>query len=123
MLTSCAQWANYKKTMILVICSIYSFLGNASLTGPAVYIGIFSEEFNITPTTASGLISWPNLAYGFGSWVLVPTYLKFGRRPVMLGSMLIVSSRSHLRRIHITDSFGSSLPGSPEHLEQPLITV
>ncbi|KAK5194633.1 hypothetical protein LTR99_003136 [Exophiala xenobiotica] len=83
------QWANYKKTMILVICSIYSFLGNASLTGPAVYIGIFSEEFNITPTTASGLISWPNLAYGFGSWVLVPMYLKFGRRPVMLGSMLI----------------------------------
>lgn len=51
--------------MILVICSIYSFLSNSSITGPSVYIGIYSKEFSITPTKASGLVSYSNLAYGF----------------------------------------------------------
>jgi len=52
--------------MILVVCSAYSFLGNSALLGPAVYISIYAEEFNITPSTASGLVSYPNLAFGFG---------------------------------------------------------
>ncbi|KAK8099745.1 uncharacterized protein PG998_012986 [Apiospora kogelbergensis] len=82
------QWPNYKKTMILVICCAYSFLGNATLIGPSPYIALFSKEFGVSPTKASTLISYPNLAYGFGSLFLVPLYLKFGRRPVMLGSML-----------------------------------
>lgn len=56
--------------MILIICALYSFLGNSSLLGPSVYIGIFSELFEITPATASGLISYPNLAYGFGESML-----------------------------------------------------
>lgn len=60
------QWGNFKKTMILVICAAYSFLGNSSLLGPSVYIGIYAESFGISATKASGLISYPNLAYGFG---------------------------------------------------------
>ena len=60
------QWSNFKKTMILVVCSLYSFLGNSALLGPSVYIGIFSQEFGITPNKASGLISYTNLAFGFG---------------------------------------------------------
>ncbi|KAK4939652.1 hypothetical protein LTR10_020152 [Elasticomyces elasticus] len=82
------QWGNFKKTMILCICAAYSFLGNSSLLGPSVYIGIYAESFGISPTKASGLISYPNLAYGFGSLLLVPAYLKFGRRPVMLFSII-----------------------------------
>ena len=70
------QWPNYKKTMILIICAVYSFLGNSSLLGPSVYIGIYSELFSITPATASGLISYPNLAYGFG---LLPTRVSVSR--------------------------------------------
>lgn len=62
------QWPNWKKTMILCICAAYSFLGNSSLLGPSVYIGIYAESFGISPTTASGLISYPNLAYGFGEF-------------------------------------------------------
>jgi hypothetical protein len=60
------QWPDWKKTMILIICSLYSFLGNSALLGPSVYIGIYAKEFEITPTKASGLISYANLAYGFG---------------------------------------------------------
>jgi len=82
------QWGDFKKTMILIICSLYSFLGNSALLGPSVYIGIYSVEFNVSPSTASGLISYPNLAYGFGSLLLVPLYLKIGRRPVMLASLI-----------------------------------
>ncbi|KAK5465079.1 hypothetical protein LTS15_001642 [Exophiala xenobiotica] len=82
------QWPNWKKTTILCICAAYSFLGNSSLLGPSVYIGIYAEAFDISPTAASGLISYPNLAYGFGSLFLVPAYLKFGRRPVMLLSII-----------------------------------
>lgn len=78
--------------MILIICCLYSFLGNAALIGPSPYIGLFSIEFGITPAEASGLISYPNLAYGFGSLFLVPLYLKIGRRPVMLGSMIFVGA-------------------------------
>ncbi|KIW85606.1 hypothetical protein AYO21_05792 [Fonsecaea monophora] len=82
------QWGNFKKTMILCICAAYSFLGNSSLLGPSVYIGIYAESFGIDPNKASNLISYPNLAYGFGSLLLVPAYLKFGRRPVMLVSII-----------------------------------
>jgi len=85
------QWPSWKKTVILILVSVYSFLGNSALTGPAVYIGIYAEQFKISPAIASGLISYPNLAYGFGSLILVPAYLKFGRRIVMLVSIALVS--------------------------------
>ena len=65
-LTVSTKWSNSKKTMILVVCAAYSFLGNSALTGIAPYIGIYSFIFNITPTEASNLISYPNLAFGFG---------------------------------------------------------
>ncbi len=55
-----------KKTLILVACSLYSFLGNSALLGPSVYIKIYADEFGILPNTASGLISYANLAFGFG---------------------------------------------------------
>ncbi|KAI0192689.1 major facilitator superfamily domain-containing protein [Xylaria flabelliformis] len=83
------QWSNFKKTMILIICSFYSFLANAALIGPSPYIDIWAEEFDISPTKASELISYPNLAFGFGSLIFVPLYLKIGRRPVMLISLIV----------------------------------
>lgn len=60
------QWSNSKKTMILIIVSLYSFLGNSALIGPSVYLEIYAEEFGISVTEASGLVSYPNLVYGFG---------------------------------------------------------
>lgn len=82
------QWSEFKKTMILIVCSFYSFLANGALIGPSPYIDIWAEEFGITSTKASELVSYPNLAFGFGSLIFVPMYLKFGRRPVMLFSLL-----------------------------------
>ncbi|KAL1975107.1 hypothetical protein VTN31DRAFT_3499 [Thermomyces dupontii] len=81
------QWPNWKKNAILIICALYSFLGNSALTGPSVYIAIYAEQFGVSEARASALISYPNLAFGFGNFFLVPLYLKFGRRPVMLISM------------------------------------
>lgn len=60
------QWSLARKTLILTVCSLYSFLSNSALLGPSVYIGIYAVEFDITPTTASNLISYANLAFGFG---------------------------------------------------------
>jgi MFS family permease len=60
------QWSNTRKTLILVVCSLYSFLSNSALLGPSVYIGIYAEEFHITPNVASNLVSYANLAFGFG---------------------------------------------------------
>ncbi|PKS08652.1 hypothetical protein jhhlp_005041 [Lomentospora prolificans] len=82
------QWPARKKLAILITCSLFSFLSNSALLGPSVYLGIFSEEFGITPNTAAGLINYPNLAFGFGSLLLVPLYHKIGRRPVMLLSLI-----------------------------------
>jgi len=93
------QWPSWKKTVILILVSVYSFLGNSALTGPAVYIGIYAEQFKISPAIASGLISYPNLAYGFGSLILVPAYLKFGRRIVMLVSIALVSLGNRYRLV------------------------
>ncbi|KAH8160630.1 hypothetical protein CIB48_g7617 [Xylaria polymorpha] len=62
---------------------------NAALIGPSPYIDLWAEEFDITPTKASELISYPNLAFGFGSLIFVPLYLKIGRRPVMLISLIV----------------------------------
>lgn len=53
--------------MILIIVSVYSFLGNTSLVGPSVYITMYSKEFGISPAVASGLVSYPNLAFGFST--------------------------------------------------------
>ncbi|KAJ5703923.1 MFS general substrate transporter [Penicillium malachiteum] len=61
---------------------------SSALTGPSVYITIFSEEFEISSADASGLISYANLAFSFGSLILVPMYLKIGGRPVTLLSMI-----------------------------------
>ncbi|OAA63521.1 Major facilitator superfamily domain, general substrate transporter [Niveomyces insectorum RCEF 264] len=82
------QWPASKKNAILIIVSVYSFLGNATLTGINVYIPLYTELFGVSPTAASTLISYPNLCFGFSSLLLVPLYLKFGRRPVMLGTLL-----------------------------------
>lgn len=46
--------------------SLYSFLGNSALLGPSVYLVNFAMEFKIDVNKASGLVSYPNLAYGFG---------------------------------------------------------
>ncbi|KAI1780736.1 putative MFS transporter [Hypoxylon cercidicola] len=82
------QWSEFKKTMILIICSAYSFLANASIIGPSPYIDLWAAEFGIEPTKASELVSYPNLVFGLGSLILVPMYLKYGRRPVMLFSLV-----------------------------------
>ncbi|KKY30508.1 putative serine threonine kinase 16 [Diaporthe ampelina] len=113
------QWGNAKKTLILIACALYSFLGNTALLGPSVYIGIFSQEFGISPNTASGLISYANLVFGFGSLLLVPMYRKFGRRPVMLFSLLCycagligasqATSYDGLMAARIIHSFGSGV--------------
>jgi hypothetical protein len=60
------QWSNTRKSLILVVCSLYSFLSNSALLGPSVYIGIYAEEFGIDANTASNLVSYANLAFGFG---------------------------------------------------------
>lgn len=60
------QWASAKKIGILIVVSLYSFLGNSALLGPSVYLVNFAMEFNIDVNKASGLVSYPNLAYGFG---------------------------------------------------------
>ncbi|KAK0713593.1 major facilitator superfamily domain-containing protein [Lasiosphaeria miniovina] len=113
------QWSTRRKTLILVVCSLYSFLSNSALLGPSVYIGIYAEEFNISPTTASNIVSYANLAFGFGSLVLVPLYHKIGRRPVMLGSLLLycggligcsqATSYGSLMAARVIHGFGSSV--------------
>ena len=86
------QWATYKKVIILIVCSAYSFLGNAAITGPSPYLTIYAEDFGVSEDAASNLVSYANLVYGFGALLLVPLYLKIGRRPVMLLSMVTVST-------------------------------
>ncbi|KAI1098329.1 MFS general substrate transporter [Jackrogersella minutella] len=113
------QWSRSKKITILLIMCAYSFLGNAALLGPGPYLSLWSGIFNVSPDDASTLISYPNLAYGFSSLVLVPLYLKFGRRPVMLGSMLAfiaglagcsrANTFSELMAWRIIHSFGAGI--------------
>jgi len=46
----------------LFMCSLYSFLDNASVLGPTVYVVPWSERFSNLPGTASGLISFSHPA-------------------------------------------------------------
>ncbi|KAI0479404.1 putative MFS transporter [Xylariaceae sp. FL0804] len=113
------QWSNPKKTMILIICSFYSFLANGALIGPSPYIDTWAADFDVSPTAASMLISYPNLAFGFGSLIFVPLYLKIGRRPVMLISLLMFcagligasrcESYGALMAARVIHGFGSSV--------------
>jgi len=96
-----------------------------------VYIEVLAEEFGIDPGTSSGLISYSNLAYGFGSliWVNktsrklltseIPMYMKFGRRPVMIATLVIfvaalggcsgAQTYSQLMALRVLQSFGSGV--------------
>lgn len=65
------QWEAWKKTTILVVVSLYSFVSNTALLGPSTYIGIYAQEFGITPTKASGLISYPNVSFSFANQMLI----------------------------------------------------
>jgi hypothetical protein len=123
------QWPNYKKTMILIICASYSFLGNSSLLGPSVYIGIYAESFGISASTASGLISYPNLAYGFGTFDVYDVGIFLFRdvrgkerltsvqRVFTTGTRLpeVRSSARHVAFHHCRKFFESSLLSSPYH--------
>ncbi|GAB1316941.1 Serine/threonine kinase 16 [Madurella fahalii] len=113
------QWSNTRKSLILLVCSLYSFLSNSALLGPSVYISIYAEEFQITPNEASNLVSYANLAFGFGSLLLVPAYHKFGRRPIMLASLITycagllacsqVTTYTGLMVARVIHCFGSSV--------------
>ncbi|SPO06832.1 uncharacterized protein DNG_09526 [Cephalotrichum gorgonifer] len=113
------QWSKFKKLSILATCSIYSFLANSALLGPSVYLGIYVQEFGISFNDAAGLINYPNLAFGFGSLLLVPLYHKIGRRPVMLLSLACycagllgasqATSFSGLMAARVVHAFGSSV--------------
>ena len=51
--------------------SLYSFLGNSALLGPAVYLVNFAADFGISVNKASGIVSYPNLAFGFGKVAII----------------------------------------------------
>src|SRR5687767_1559224 len=61
-----SQWPKWKKNSILFLVSAYSFLANSTLFGPSIYINYFSQTFQISPSRASQLVSYPNLLFGFG---------------------------------------------------------
>lgn len=86
------QWSKFKKHMIMFCCCLYSFLGISSLLGPSTYIGLWAAEFAVDANTAAGLVNYPNLIFGFGSIVLVPLYRRYGRRPVMVISILVYAA-------------------------------
>ncbi|KAK4183992.1 major facilitator superfamily domain-containing protein [Podospora australis] len=113
------QWTKFKKHMIMFCCCTFSFLGISALLGPAVYIGIWSAQFNVDPNTAAGLVNYPNLIFGFGNIILVPLYRRYGRRPVMLLSVLLyaagiigcsqATTYSGLMGARIVHAFGSGV--------------
>ncbi|OQO00956.1 hypothetical protein B0A48_13645 [Cryoendolithus antarcticus] len=83
------QWPRWKKDSILVICSIYSFLANCNIIGSSVYIPLYAATFRVSFPVASQTSSYPNLCFGLGTILLIPMYMKFGRRPTMLFSQLL----------------------------------
>ncbi|SCO86498.1 uncharacterized protein FRV6_10625 [Fusarium oxysporum] len=61
------QWPKWKKTTLLLLVSVYSFLANGSLFGPTVYVNYLADKFHKTPNQTSQLTTYPNLLFGFGS--------------------------------------------------------
>jgi hypothetical protein len=81
------QWSQPKKLGILIVVSLYSFLGNSALLGPAVYLVNFAKDFGVDVNKASGIVSYPNLAYGFGK--ILWTYAQKGENALMLGCLQV----------------------------------
>lgn len=91
--------------------SLYSFFANGALFGPSVYVNYMATIFETTPNVTSRLVTYPNLAFGYGAFlsilllmestvtesgylgslVFVPLYHRYGRRTVMILSIIIVS--------------------------------
>ncbi|OIW29101.1 MFS general substrate transporter [Coniochaeta ligniaria NRRL 30616] len=113
------QWPRWKKLTILALVSLYSFFANGALFGPSVYVNYTAAIFKTTPNVTSRLVTYPNLAFGYGSVVFVPLYHRYGRRPVMILSLVIFmvgllgcalsDSYNTLMAFRVIQAFGSSV--------------
>lgn len=54
-----------------------------------MYIGVYAAEWEIPAVKASETSSYPTLTFRLGCILLIPMYIKFGRRPTMLFSQLL----------------------------------
>ncbi|KAJ9165407.1 MFS general substrate transporter [Coniochaeta hoffmannii] len=113
------QWPRWKKLTILALVSLYSFFANGALFGPSVYVNYMAAIFETTPNVTSRLVTYPNLAFGYGSLVFVPLYHRYGRRTVMILSIIIFmvgllgcalsTSYNTLMAFRVIHAFGSSV--------------
>jgi MFS family permease len=79
----------WRKHVCLISVVLFTLVGNASILMPAPFIIPWTEEYGVTPQTASTVESYPVLMYALINLIWVPFALKFGRRPCWLLSVLI----------------------------------
>ncbi|KAH6689821.1 major facilitator superfamily domain-containing protein [Plectosphaerella plurivora] len=86
----------WRKVFLLIILTTYAVSGLALVTSLGALIVYMQEDYiaaGVTPQQLSNLFTYPNLFLGIGNIVSMPLAVSIGRRPVILGStvMLFVS--------------------------------
>ncbi|KAJ4183082.1 hypothetical protein NW755_009930 [Fusarium falciforme] len=83
-------WSKWMKLGITLNICANVFLNNVCAAGVGPTLGPVAAEFGIPITTASYLMSYNVLAQGLSNLIWVPTMLCFGKRWVVICSMLLL---------------------------------
>ncbi|KAJ5657118.1 uncharacterized protein N7484_000767 [Penicillium longicatenatum] len=86
-----ASWSWYRKHLILLQCGLHA-VGpgfSAAILIPATEV--LASQFNIAPQTATYPLAVQVLFLGMGPFLWTPLLNSYGRRPVLIGSMLLSS--------------------------------
>ncbi|KLU90384.1 hypothetical protein MAPG_09346 [Magnaporthiopsis poae ATCC 64411] len=85
-----SEWRKAAVTGILILYSMSGLTLVTALSALIVFIKPEYEAAGITESQISGLLTYPNLLLGVGNIISMPLATAVGRRPVMLGSTVLL---------------------------------
>ncbi|KKA27175.1 hypothetical protein TD95_004307 [Thielaviopsis punctulata] len=82
------RWPRYCKILALLSTAMFNFTANFAGSGLSVATVVLEMQFHKTAGQVNNLLTFNFLLLGVGNMVWVPLSVKFGKRPVVLLSML-----------------------------------
>jgi len=78
------RWPYWKKNIAFFAVCLFSFANNFTIDGPSAGFAWIAQDFNVSETKTSGLLSWIVLTLGLSNFFWIPTAAYFGKRPTFI---------------------------------------
>ncbi|KAL4804544.1 MFS general substrate transporter [Aspergillus unguis] len=87
------NFSSWEKLGIIVSCCWFSVMSLSVTGGLGSILGVFINLYaldGVSETEVSWLTTFPSLFIGIGNFLILPLGLAFGRRPIFLGSVVLL---------------------------------